>query len=329
MTRRHLLAGLVAPLCRAQDAAFSTDVSVVNTLAIVRDAKGHIIADLDRGDFILEERGRVQQIRYFTRQSELPLILGLLVDISTSQRRVIEAQRKAALGFFERVLRPSTDLAFLIQFSSEVELLSDLTGSREALDMSLGRISQVTTEPSRSRTRAPTLGKGAPRGGTALYDAISLASEELMRNHHGRKALIVLSDGCDTASKLSLGKAIDDALRSDTLIYSIRFADKFAEVPMRWQVGEVPSAEEGREVLQQMSADTGGAQYEVKRSLTDTFDRIEQELRNQYSVGYTPEMPASPGEFRRIRLTCRRIGLTVQARRGYFGANTPQDQTGR
>jgi len=312
-SRRGFLAStFLAPLCRGQQAVFSTGVSVVNVLATVRDGKGRLVVDLAQDDFILEEEHRRQQIRYFSRQTELPLVIGLLVDTSMSQMRVLEQERKASRRFLGRTLRPE-DLAFLIKFDREVELLRDVTSSRQELEAALDLLeTPVRTRRPRS---GPTLGRGARRAGTALYDAVLLASDELMQKQQGRKALIVLTDGVDAGSKVSLNSAIEFAQRADTLLYSIRIFDKDAYDFRRVRGSALP---DGRKALTEMSEETGGSIFEMNRSLDEIFDRIEEELRNQYNLGYKPDPLPPPGRFRNIRLTTRRNGLQVQTRKGYY-----------
>ena len=174
---------------------------------------------MNQSDFALQEDARPQTIKYFARESDLPLTLGLLVDTSLSQRRVLDQEKSASYSFFDHVLREDKDKAFLIHFDREVELLQDLTASREKLRAGL---EQLDT-PSFSNTSAGSGGgsgggggsgraHGHGGGGTLLYDSIYLASNELMKKQHGRKALIILTDGVDHGSKESLNTAIASAL---------------------------------------------------------------------------------------------------------------------
>ena len=207
-----------------QDTTFSTDVKVVNVFTTVRDKQGQIVRNLTKDDFALEEDARPQTIRYFSQETNLPLTLGLLIDTSMSQRRVLGQERTASYTFLERVLREDKDQAFVIHFDREVELLQDLTSSRKKLESALGSVE--TPAPSqRGGGRYPTGSGGRRGGGTALYDSVLLASDELMRKQAGRKALILLTDGVDNGSKVSLATAIESAQRADTLVYSVLFAD--------------------------------------------------------------------------------------------------------
>src|ERR1039458_4299723 len=225
----------VGPSMRAQDAAttIAVDVKVVTLPVTVRDKHGKIVRDLTKDDFTLQEDGRAQVIKYFSQDANLPLTLGLLVDTSRSQTNVLEAERNASRSFLEQMVVQPKDKAFLIHFDREVELLQDLTSSREKLQAAL---ELLKTPSDRERSNDPNdsddsrSGSGSHhQGGTQLYDAVYLASNELMKKQQGRKALIILSDGVDRGSKTYLEGAIESAQRADTVIYSIYFAEPHRE----------------------------------------------------------------------------------------------------
>ncbi len=206
---------------------------MVTMFATVRDKHGQLIRNLTKDDFALEQDGHPQTISYFAPDSDLPLTLGLLVDTSMSQRRVLDQERDASHAFLDHLLREDKDKAFVIHFDREVELLQDLTFSRQKLEASLDQLGR----PQFSQTGSGGSSGGDPNGGgrgshgyggggTLLYDAVFLASDELMKKQQGRKALIVLSDGVDHGSKETLRDAIETAQRADTLVYSVLFADK-------------------------------------------------------------------------------------------------------
>jgi VWFA-related protein len=166
-----------------------------------------------------------------------------------------------------------------------------------------------------------------------LYDAVLLSSDDLMKKQSGRKAVVILSDGVDTGSKTSLQDAITSAQRSDTLVYSIRFYDEgayggggFGGMGRHGGMGRIPSMghADGKAVLERISKQTGGSYFEVNKKLSteDIYARIEDELRNQYSLGFTPDPPATNGEFRKIELTAKRQNLIVQTREGYYARET-------
>ncbi len=335
-----------------QDTVFTSGVNVVAVFATVRDKQGRIVANLGKDDFVLDEDGRPQTIRYFSRESNLPLTLGLLVDTSGSQRRVLPQERSASHRFLKQVLREDKDKAFVIHFDREVELLQDLTSSRKKLEASLGLLESTDPRQGGGPSNGPPRGGGYPRGrggypgrqrggpgGTALYDAVLLASDELMRKQTGRKALIVLSDGVDNGSKVTLGKAIEQAQRAGTLAYSILFSDERA-YGGNWGgmgrrgggprgAGAGDWGQFGKQVLQRLARETGGGFFEVsaKQPIEKVFDQIEEELRNQYSLGYTPDSSGTPG-FRAIHLVAKDPSLIVQSRNGYYAAvNTPTTTT--
>ncbi|MCS7314486.1 MAG: VWA domain-containing protein [Bryobacterales bacterium] len=297
-----------SPARLPQEPAIRVDVDVVNVYCTVRDSKGRLVSELAKEDFELYEDGKRQQIRYFSRESNLPLTLGLLVDVSRSQERLIEAEKRAAEQFFARVLRRQ-DLAFLISFGPDVQLEQDLTNSQRLLRAALERL-RVRADPTGLYPGpVPTVAK--PRG-TVLFDAVYLAAQEKLAREVGRKALVLVTDGVDMGSRVKLADAIEAAHKADAIIYSVHFFDPGAYRGFWVSPGD-------RE-LKTMSEETGGRLFRVSRSRTleAIFDEIEQELRSQYSLGYTPSNPARDGKFRRIEIRTRNKDLRVQARKGYY-----------
>jgi VWFA-related protein len=323
----------------------SVNVKVVNVLATVRDKHGEIVRNLGKDDFTLEEDDRPQTIRYFARETDLPLTLGLLVDTSMSQRRVLGQERSASSTFLDQVLRVEKDRAFVIHFDREVELLQDLTSSRQKLEAALNLLEtpQRSQEGQEGGSNSPDSYPGSRRrgggwggGGTHLYDAVYLASNELMQKQQGRKAVIVLSDGVDRGSKETLASAIEAAQRADTLLYSILFVDQqgygggggYGGRGMGGMGrhgggrGGYPqqSRPNGKKILEQISKATGGRLFEVSKKLPieQIYAQIQDELRNQYNLGYTPD-PADLGAgYHKIRLAAKQKDLIVQARDGYY-----------
>lgn len=294
ISRRVLLAWPFA--VAAQEATFTTSVRVVNVLASVRTKKGTIVADLTKDDFVLLEQGRPQAIQYFSPQGDLPLTLGLLVDTSMSQDRVLVAERSACLRFLDQVLRVEKDNVFVVQFDSRVMVRQNRTSSYMKLEEAL---SQVDT-PSRNELRN---GIGA---GTKLFDAVDTSVRLVMKDVVGRKALILLTDGVDYGSSSTLAEAIEAAQKQDTILYSILFADR--------------NGDTGRGVLMKLAQETGGAFFEVSKKLPidAIFTLIQNELRSQYNLGYVSDRPTEVSEFRKILLTTRQMGLVVQARNRYW-----------
>jgi VWFA-related protein len=291
---------------RAQqdDATFKTGIKVVNVLATARTKKGEIVRNLDKDDFSLAENTHPQSIRYFARQSDLPLTIGLMVDTSMSQRRVMDAERGASFRFLEQVLRDGTDQVFIMQFDMAMIMRQKLTSSFKELNNAL---SEVDT-PDRQELSVPTT------KGTVLYDVVVKASKEVMQEQHGRKALILLTDGVDVGSDASLMDAIEAAQRADTLVYSILFSDPGAYGFLSM------GGPDGAGALRRISKDTGAGFFEVskKRSIDQIFEAIQDELRSQYSIGYVSNEPVRISEWRSIQLTAKPKGLVVQARERYW-----------
>ncbi len=295
-SRREFLAFAASvAVARGQEPVFSTDVRVVNLLATVRTKNGQIVRDLGQGDFTLLENGRPQTISYFARESDLPITIGLLVDTSMSQVRVLPAERAASLRFLDQVLRENKDHVFMSQFDITVATRQALTSSRAELSTSL---SYVDT-PTRKQLQSD------PYRGTLLYDAVLQAAEDTMRKQTGRKAVIVLTDGVDYGSEATLAEAIEAAERAETMVYSILFSDEGGD---------------GRGVLSRLAKETGGGYFEVSRKLPidRIFDVIQEDLRSQYSLGFVSDRPTEVSEFRKLQVTVKRPGLAVQTRERYW-----------
>ena len=354
----------VGPAIWAQDAVstIAVDVKVVTLPVTVRDKHGKIIRDLTKDDFTLQEDGRPQVIKYFSQEANLPLTLGLLVDTSRSQTHVLDAERNASRSFLDQMLVQPKDKAFLIHFDREVELLQDLTSSHEKLQAALELLKtpsdrERSNDPNDSDDSRPGSGSGSHhRGGTQLYDAVYLASNELMKKQQGRKALIILSDGVDHGSKTYLESAIEAAQRADTVVYSIYFAEPNHDEGQRpggmgrggggwpgggrgWPGGggypggaggrggrgggqrhpEEPRTD-GKKILERISKETGGRFFEVtkKEPVGQIYDNIVEELRVQYSMGYTPDKDSAASGYHHVQLTVKKKDLTAQTREGYY-----------
>jgi VWFA-related protein len=338
-------------LKRPQDGqpTIAVEVKTVSVLATVRDKHGKIISNLTKDDFQLDEDGRPQIINYFAHESDLPLRLGLLVDTSLSQRRVLDQERSASYSFLDKLLRQDKDLAFVIHFDREVELLQDFTPSRPQLQAALQKLSTPQFDGGSSTSGGGGggngggggggRGRGSHGGGTLLYDAVFLASDELMSKQQGRKALIILSDGVDHGSRETLAEAIATAQRSDTIIYSILFADEEENNSRpggfgmggrgggmgggrgggRYPPQEREQRPDGKKILEQISKETGGRLFKVskKETVDAIYAQIEEELRNQYSLAYTPDKGNTVG-YHKIHLVAKPKDLVVQARDGYY-----------
>ena len=338
-SNRSLLAPLLFLLFTlplpSQQPTYKVNSVVVNVPATVHNKHGQIIRDLKKDDFLLQEDGRTREIRYFALDNDLPLTLGLLVDTSVSQRRVLEDEREASYTFLDRMLRQDRDKAFIIHFDRESELLQDLTSDRQRLQAALQdlHMPDLESRPT-SNGSGGWPGGGRRRGGwgggpgTVLYDAVYLASDELMKKQQGRKALIILSDGVDTGSMVRLERAIEAAQRADTIVYSILFYDAQIYNAMGrfggWgrhggMGGGFPHYPDGKKVLERISNETGGHMFEVssKLPIETVYSQIAEELRNQYNLGFTPESGDTVG-YHKIQLKTRQKNLIVQARAGYY-----------
>ncbi len=351
----------------------SVDARLVSLPVIVRDKKGSIVQNLSRTDFALSVDGDPQTIRYFDRDSDLPLTLGLLVDVSGSVRSALEDERSASESFLEQMLRPlpeapaaaagntkegsasrTPDQAFLIQFAHETELLRGLTSSRARLREALNLIGTPPKDEQQedAQQNGPDNGgygqQGGHRrggrghgGGTTLYDAVFLSGDELMQKQHGRKALVVLTDGEDRGSKETLASAIEAAQKSETVVYAIYFkgdghggghgayggygsgfpGGRGGGFPGGGQRGGGESHVDGRKILEQMAAETGGRMFEVKgkETFTTIYAQIAEELRSQYRLGYTPNPRAASSGYHRVDLSIpKQKKLIVQTRDGYY-----------
>lgn len=293
---------LAARTSFAQDEpTFSTDVKVVNVFATVHEKNGQIVRDLGKQDFVLLENGRPQTIRYFSNESDLPLTIGLLVDTSLSQGRVLEEERGASYRFLNQVLREKKDEAVIVQFDQAVVIRQGLTSSHKDLQDTLSLLDTPTDEQARGGS------------GTLLYDAVRTASIQIMRNQKGRKAFIVLTDGVDFGSTVSLTEAIEAAQRAGTLVYCILFSDES-------YYGGFSLGSGGKGVLKRLATETGGGYFEVSkaRSIGDIYQSIEEELRSQYSLGFVSDEPVKVSEFRKLSLKTARKGLIVQATDRYY-----------
>jgi len=287
------------------------DVDVVNILASVRDRHNALVANLAKDNFTLFEDGKQQTIKYFTRETDLPLTIGLLVDVSGSQRNLIQIERDAASQFFASVLRKK-DEAFLISFGEEAELLQDYTQSPRLLTEGLNRLRVSSAVGGLHPGPVPTASQ--PRG-TVMYDAVYLAAKDKLSTEVGRKVIVLITDGVDQGSRLTLNQAVEAAQKSNAVIYSIYYYDASA-----YGGGMLTFGGGGEGYLKKMSDETGGHVFKVdrKHSLHDVFKELQDEMRSQYAIGYTPTNEKKDGGFRKVELRLADKNLKVQARKGYY-----------
>jgi len=301
-----VVAGAAISAAKAPQMTLKVGVDLVNVLYTVTDAKGRLVQGLTQQDFAIEEDGKKQDIRYFSRESELPLTLGLLVDTSPSVKPTFDQERIAASRFLDQVLRQK-DLAMVIGFEKSVTLVQDFT---EDLDLLRRSIDELEVGP-------------VIDGGTSLYDAVYLAANEKLKAEAGRKAVILISDGDDTTSKMRPEETMRAVHGSDTVVYTIAIAT-------RWHLGGYGRRSVGggfgdHGTLKRLSVETGGSFFDIndRQSFSDAFARINQELRNQYSIGYVSSNPLKDGKYRRIKIIPRDPTYRIQARKGYYAAQKP------
>ena len=330
--RRYLLlagmaASLVVPaLAQEQqprnDQSMETlkvNVNVVNLFFNVKDKHGALVPNLTKDQFEVIEDGKPQTIKYFSTESNQPLTLGLLIDSSLSQERVLEDEKVAGAQFLREVLHKD-DLAFVISFDVNVDLLQDFTNDADSLRRAMNR---ARVNAGGGGGGIPGLGGGPipnsnPRG-TLLYDSVYLAANEKLGREVGRKAMILLTDGEDQGSRTRIQEAIEAAQKADSICYVILIAD-------RWFYGGMGYS--GDREMKKLAEETGGRVINAgnnQQKLREAFTQIANELRSQYNVGYTPTNNARDGSFRRVELKVKGNNYKVQARSGYYAPDGKKD----
>src|SRR5579864_2610191 len=298
----------------AQDeTTLKVEVNVVNILFTVRDKRGGLIGNLNKDDFTIFEDGKQQEIKYFNRETDLPLTIGLLIDVSASQGNLIDIERNAAYQFFGSVLRKQ-DLAFLISFGEDAELLQDYTNSPALLRKGLDGLQVNSGVGGLHPGPVPTISQ--PRG-TILYDAVYLAAADQLKGQVGRKVLVLITDGEDQGSRYKIAQAIESAQRADAIIYGFYYVDRAFYYGHGLVFGGVSDSE-----LRRMAEETGRHVFHVDRKMTlqDAFTELQNEMRSQYAIGYTPTNATKDNTFRRIEIKTNNKDWKVQARKGYYAS---------
>ncbi|HUX10506.1 MAG TPA: VWA domain-containing protein [Terriglobia bacterium] len=303
-----------APSAAAQDAPqtsgpiLKVTTNVVNVYAVVRTKRDRLVPDLNKNDFEIKEDNVPQKITYFSRETDTPLTLAIMIDTSPSQGRVLDTEQREAKAFLRQVLRPK-DLACVIHFDLEVELLQDFTAEQSRLDKAIDET--VINGGGHGVLPSPLPTQSV--GGTHLYDAVYLASHELMSHEVGRKVLILLTDGEDQGSQETLNQSLEAAQKSNDIIYAIDIVDRAF-----YGVGNLGFS--GGSVLNKLCEQTGGRVIKVNRiqNTSAAFEEIARELRTQYLLGYTPSNPREDSGFRKITVRVNHGNYKVQARRGYY-----------
>jgi Ca-activated chloride channel family protein len=289
--------GLHPPSAKAQDTTtgpvIKSRVFVVNLFVTATSGKEYI-RDLQKEDFSIYENGDPQEIKYFNNLSQskdLPLTIALLVDTSASVTDKLQQEKVTASAFFKQIVRRNKDMVTLLEFHSEVILTQDFTDDPDRLDRALAKMK--------------------PGGNTSLYDAVYLAAEEKLKDEAGRKVIVILSDGEDTASKVSLEDAIKAAQKNDVLIYGLGVRSRNYPADFR--------------ALEKFCKETGGKFFSPSASIDQlkrTFEAIQNDMNHQYNIAYEPKNQTRDGSYRDIKVNVRRKGLKLFYRQGYYA---PED----
>ncbi len=304
-------------------ATFKVNVNLVDMFFTVKDSKGNLVPHLTQQNCTVLEDKVPQTLKTFVAETNQPLTLGILLDTSGSQQRLLPMEVDAASQFIQQVLR-SKDEAFAVNFDVNVDLLQDYTNSPRLLTHALSK-AQINTAggngsgiPGLGGGTVPTIGD--PKG-TLLYDAIDLAANEKMNQETGRKAIIILTDGEDEGSRTKIADAIAAANRNNVIIYIILCADR----ALYWSQGE---GYYGYGYAKRIADETGGRVIDVGNNankLQAAFQQIQDELRTQYVASYTPSNAKIDGTFRKVSVDCHSDtdqNLKTQVRKGYY-APTP------
>lgn len=308
-----LLTALSAYVFAQNEPTIKVQVALVNILFSVHNKKGGLIGNLNKDDFTIYEDGQKQEIKYFTLETDLPLTLGLLIDVSRSQMNLISIEQSAASQFFEEVIRPK-DLAFVISFGSDADLLQDYTSSHKLLHLALADLKVNSDVGGLQPGPVPTASN--PRG-TILYDAVYLAANDQLHGQVGRKALVLITDGDDQGSRYDVRQAIESAQKADAIVYSIYYVDHGFYMQNGFGL---TFGGGGEGILKRISDETGGRVFKVssKNTLHDVFVQLQDEMRSQYAITYSPTNNARDGSFRRIEIRTENKDYKVQARKGYY-----------
>jgi Ca-activated chloride channel homolog len=305
LTRRSCLLGLPPALVHAQNDAeplkFSVDVQLVSVAFLVRDKQGRLVPKLEKDHFSVFESGQAQQIRHFLREEQTPLNIALVIDRSGSQDTFEQENIYAAVTFFRSVLRPQ-DKALVSAFGNRIKLVSPLTSSLDELERSLRRMSS-------DYDRLPTLGGEVKRsGGSAVLDAAYHTARRELADLEGRKAVIMIGDGRDNASKVTMVDLLDLLQNRDILFYGLDNGGEDTTANRRL-----------RNSMTLLAAESGGRVFDTNETtLRDSFDQIEAELRTLYSLGYASTNTERDGRYRRIEIRSADSAHKVRHRPGYY-----------
>ena len=273
------------------------DVDLVNVLCTVRDRRGAHVKGLSRADFEVREEGRPQPITHFAGEADTPLAVALLLDVSGSVSNILPVEKAAATRFFREVLRPG-DRAMLAGFAEVVAVWQDLIAPGKPLEEAIDRAGPV---------QLPADKPVRPSAGTLLYDAVNLVARDKLKGAPGRKVMVLITDGLDLGSQFKPQDAVKAAQEADAVIYAIHYDQNVL-------------GNDGMKALEKLAEPTGGRAFHVdeKTTLEAVFAAIQEEMRNQYSIGFRPPEAAKDGAYRRIEVKVSKPGVKVQARHGYY-----------
>jgi VWFA-related protein len=304
------------------DATIRANVNLVSVFFNVKDKHGALMPNQTKDDFQLLEDNKPQTIKYFTAESNLPLTLGILIDTSGSQLRVLDMEKEVGGAFLRQILTDK-DLAYVMDFDVQSELIQDYTRDVHRLQNALNKV-KINSGVS-SGGGIPGLGGGPVpthnTPGTVLYDAVYLSANEMLSKEVGRKAMILLTDGEDEGSKLKIKDAMEAAQRADAIIYVLLCAD-------RGQYFGMGMGYSGESEMRKLTEATGGRVVNVGNKfdkLREAFDEISNELRSQYNIGYVSTNTTQDGGYRKLEIKNKQ-GYKIQARAGYYARKSdPQN----
>jgi VWFA-related protein len=350
-----LLAAAWIPLSAQSAPAASAGANgeQVTLPVVVHDKHGKVLRNFTKDDLTLQVDGHPQTLGVFTVDTSLPMRMGLVVDTSMSAGGVLETVRNSSKGFLGRALNSGQDQAFILHYDRQVELLEDLTGSKDKLNHALDLLQTPQLKRNSDEGDSPDDAEGGRRGGKQLYDAIFLAADDVLKNQPGRRVMIVLSDGVDRGSKETLNSAIEAAQRANITIYAVYVKSEEDRRPSGngqrggtgprigfpggsggggWPGGgqgggrrggqrgpEQPSVD-GKKILTRISQETGGNILEMskKQTLDDVYLAIGDDLQAQYSLEFTPTADARGEGYHRISLSTTKKDVFLQVRGGYY-----------
>jgi VWFA-related protein len=295
-------------------------VNVVGLFFNVKDKHGVLIPNLTKDEFEVFEDGKPQTIKYFAAESNLPLTLGILIDSSGSQLRVLDMEKEVGGAFLRQILTDK-DEAYVIDFNIDAELVQDYTRDVHRLQAALNKVRINTgyvTGPMPGAGGGPVPTAPGSQRGTVLYDAVYLSAHDMLAKEVGRKAMILLTDGEDEGSQLKIRDAIEAAQKADAIVYVLLCAD-------RGFYGSFQVGYSGESEMRKLTEATGGRVINVGNKfdkLREAFDQIAAELRSQYNLGYTPTNTLQDGGYRKLEIKSKQ-SYKIQTRAGYYA--TPRE----